>query len=56
MEGRLGQLERHARTTETRFGAAEQRIEATGRLTERLDSFATGVADYSTRLDQFKIV
>ena len=34
MEGRLGQLEWHARAIEARVGAAEQRIEATGLLAD----------------------
>ena len=52
VEGRLGQLEWHARATEARFGAAEQRIEATGQLAGQLDGFAASVAEYSARLDQ----
>ena len=52
VEGRLGQLEWHARATEARLGAAEQRIEATGQLAGQLDGFAASVAEYSARLDQ----
>ena len=52
MDGRLAQLERHVRATEARFGAAEQRIEATGQLAGQLDGFAASVAEYSARLDQ----
>ena len=52
VEGRLGQLEWHARATEARLGAAEQRIEATGQLAGQLDGFAVSVAESSARLDQ----
>ena len=45
VEGRLGQLEWHARATEARLGAAEQRIEATGQLAGQLDGFAASVAE-----------
>ena len=45
MEGRLGQLEWHALTTEARLGAAEQRVEADGLLAGKPDGFAAGVAD-----------
>ena len=52
VEGRFGRLERHAHATEERTNAAEQRIDATGQLAGKLDSFAVGVAEYSTRLDE----
>ena len=55
VDGRLGQLEWHARATEARLGAAEQHIEATGQLAGKFDGFATGIADYSARLNQFNL-
>ena len=45
VDGRLGQLEWHARATEARLGEAEQHVEATGQLAGKLDGFAAGVAD-----------
>ena len=55
MDGRLAQLEWHARATEARLGEAEQRIEATGQLTTKLDGFAAGISDHSARLVHFNL-
>ena len=55
VDGRLAQLEWHARATEARLGEAKQRIEATGQLTTKLDGFAAGISDHSARLDHFNL-